>query len=41
VLAPVEFAAGEELVRPDTLFLLGLSCGALALAMWARNRKAP
>ena len=38
VLAPIEFVPGEELVRPEMLLLLGLSCAGLALGMWARNR---
>jgi hypothetical protein len=37
VLAPVEFAAGHELIRPEMLFLLGVSSGGLALGIWARN----
>jgi hypothetical protein len=39
VLAPVEFAPGHELVRPEMLLLLGLSSGGLALGMWARNAR--
>jgi hypothetical protein len=39
VLAPVEFAPGHELIRPEMLFLLGVSSGGLALGMWARNAR--
>ena len=39
VLAPVEIVFGEELVRPDMLFLLGLSSGGLALGLWSRTQR--
>lgn len=39
VLMPIEFEPGWELIQPDLLFLLGVSCAGLALGHWARDQR--